>query len=137
MIVTTTWERKTFRVQAIRVTAENIHELAGWCGGEVKNALTENSAYIIVPARARSTSRARIGDWITRLTDSNNFRVYQAKSFLEAFREIADEARRREEIHEIVMNALRMQDKATWDGVGSQGMEVSADKVTRNILALL
>jgi len=138
MIVTATYERRTFRVQAIRVTAENIQEVAEWCDGTIKDAdlPATNAAYIRVPAYNRNPTRARIGDWITRLGDSTNFRVYQNKTFLQAFREIFDEQKRYAEVHAILWNAMLKQDVATYNGESSKGMDIVADKAVRNIIEL-
>jgi hypothetical protein len=140
MIVTTTWERRTFRVQAVRVTEENFFELAEWCGGTWTGAVGTNryaNRYITIQGRGNSTARARIGDWITRLGDANNYRVYQSKTFLEAFREIVSAEQRYAEVHQVVMNAMHKQDAATYNGEASKGMDLVADKATRDILALL
>lgn len=138
MIVTTTWERRTFRVRAVRVTAENIAELAEWCGGEIKDAglPATNAAYIKVPTRGSAASRAHIGDWITKLGYTDNYRVYQNKSFLQAFREIFNEEQKYAEIHQVIVNAMRKQDVATYNGESSKGMDLVADKATRDILGL-
>lgn len=142
MIVTATYQRRTFRVQAIRVTAENIMELTGWCGGVLIDGHlpATNAWYIRVPVSnitgRQQTQEAHVGDWITRLTDANNFRVYKNKSFLQAFQEIRDDAQRYAEVHSIIVNAMRKQDAATYHGESSRGMDEVADKATRNVLGL-
>jgi hypothetical protein len=142
VIVTATFERRTFKVQAIRVTAENIMELTGWCGGELIDGHlpATNAMYIRVPVSnitgRRQTAEARVGDWITRLTDANNFRVYKNKSFLQAFQEIADESQKYAEVHQIIVNAMHKQDTATYNGESSRGMDAVADRATRAILGL-
>lgn len=143
MIITQTFERRTFRVQATRVTVENIMELTGWCRGVLVDGHlpTTNAAYIRVPisniAGRQQTAQAHVGDWITRLTDTNNYRVYRDKSFLQAFKEIASDAQKYSEVHQIIANAMRRQDLATYNGESSHGMDLVADKATRDILALL
>ena len=142
MIITATFERRTFKVQAIRVTAENIRELAEWCGGVLIDGHlpATNAAYIRVPVSnitgREQTVQAHAGDWITRLTDANNFRVYKNRSFLQAFREIADEAQRYAEVHAVIVSAMHKQDAATYHAESSKGMDLVADKATRDILEL-
>jgi hypothetical protein len=95
MIVTTKFQRKTFSIQAIQVTNENMPELARWCNGEM--LLKEPAPGTFVKAIAVPTTRsagkqvkvyAYVGDWVSRLTEANHFRVYREKTFLEAFEEI-------------------------------------------------
>lgn len=95
MIVTTTFQRKTFCVKAIRVTVTNMEELAEWCGGVVKiepSGSGEFKAFVEIASnrvpRRRGEIRAYMGDWITCLSEGNNFKVYKNKTFLEAFEEI-------------------------------------------------
>jgi len=146
VIVTTTYQRKTFRVQAIRVTEENMKELADWCGGQFKIETSGphgglGDPYIQV-AIGRVQGRpqhasAYVGDWVTRLSAGNNFRVYKSKSFLEAFQEIANHEEKYAEVHQVIVNAMNQQDKATWGGVGTSAeMDLVADKATRAILGL-
>lgn len=142
MIVTTMYQRRTFQVQAIRVTAENMLALTAWCDGALIDGhlLPSSEAYIRVPisniAGRQQTAEARIGDWITRLSDANNFRVYRNKSFLQAFQEIANDEQKYAEVHQIIVNAMRQQDAATYDGEPSRGMDRVADKATRAVLGL-
>lgn len=133
MIGTATYERRTFRVQAIQVTKENLEELAAWTGGEISN--TPNK-FIVIPVHRRNTTRAYVGDWITRLGAGSNFRVYACSVFLEGFRQVHDEQQKYAEIHQIIVNAMRKQDVATYHGESSKGMDIVADKATRNILGL-
>lgn len=145
MIVTTTYQRKTFRVQAIKVTEENMGELAEWCGGRVHIETSGphgglGDPYIAVPisriAGRVQTAPAKVGDWITRLTDANNFRVYRNKTFREVFEEIANAEQKYAEVHAVIVNAMRKQDAATYNGESSRGMDQVADKATRDILGL-
>lgn len=120
-IVTATFERKTFRVQAIRVTAENMQELAEWTGGElgVTNAsYDEGRPFVNVPVghvngRER-LARAYVGNWITRLSEGNNFRVYKDKSFVEAFRAIMADTEKYAKVLELVKAAMREENTATY-----------------------
>lgn len=127
MVINKTYRRKTFTVQAIQVTAENIQGLAEWCDGKVVIYWPDISRQS-VDYRAGQTcvevvigrvngrvqkARAYPGDWITRLHDTNNFRVYRNKTFLEAFEEVRSEIEKREAVSELVYEALRQQDNAT------------------------
>lgn len=76
--------RKPFYVDAVRVTEENIEEVAEWCEGEVRSA--EKGRYIKVrvrrPLNVRQTC-AHIGDWV--LSAGSGFKVYTPKGFKESF----------------------------------------------------
>lgn len=135
MVVVGTYERKTFRVQAIRVTHENAAELAEWCGGELKDAdlPAVNSACIIVPAARRNTHKARVGDWITSLGVGNNFRVYQNKVFLEAFKELQTGMDKYAEVQALVKETL--EDLA--DGYrGTEMLDMASKDLTTKICNL-
>ena len=145
MIVTATYRRKTFRVQAIQVTKENLADIAEWCGGKVSIETSGpggglGEAYIMVEI-GQVNGRVQVGfahagDWVTRLNVSDNYRVYKDKSFKEAFEEIADEMKKYAEIHQVIVNAMRKQDAATYSGESSKGMDQVADKATQAILGL-
>lgn len=116
MISTSTYQRKTFRVQAIQVTVENMAELADWCGGDKKVYKPEASKlsgdyragqWCIQVTIHRVAGRmikthAFAGDWITRLTEANNFRVYPDKSFSMAFTEISSAEEKYKEVLELI-----------------------------------
>ena len=91
MIKPEKYARKPFIVDAVPVTAENIHEVAKWCLGEVReNRLNgddaEKALYVKVrvlrPLNERQT-KAFIGDWI--LHAGTGFKVYTGKAFESTF----------------------------------------------------
>ena len=90
MIETQTYSRKSFDVQAVQVTKENLAEIAEWCGGERHHRETHFFAgpqsFIVVPVRKPSNPRqtmAFIGDWILQINKS--FRVYTPLAFERSF----------------------------------------------------
>jgi hypothetical protein len=100
MIITTTFQRKTFVVQAIQITGENLSELAEWCGGELiesytpeihlrsGNYRTGHPCIEMTVGRNGQKIRAFIGDWITHIQGSEKFKIYRDKTFKEAFEEV-------------------------------------------------
>ena len=79
------YNRKPFSVDAVQVTADNIHEVAKWCMGKVE---TENDGrlYIKVKVRRPLTDRqtkAYIGDWV--LYAGTGFKVYTDRAFTGSF----------------------------------------------------
>lgn len=123
MIETTTFQRKTFRVKAVQVTEENLDELAKWCGGAVRlepigmdgfKPYVEVTTCRVPTARISRhvKDRAYVGDWITRLSDANNFRVYRNKSFKVAFEKLPEPAEKLDVIVEILADFVADRDDA-------------------------
>ena len=81
---TTKYTRKSFDVDAVQVTAENMSEVADWCNGTIVE--NEQGNYIKVkihrPLSERQT-RAFAGDWV--LFAQNGFKVYTPKAFENGF----------------------------------------------------
>ncbi len=86
--------RKPFYVEAVRVTAENMAEVASWCGGTIEHQLPTNVRpefdYIKVnverPTHPRQTMAA-IGNWVLRVGTS--FKVYTNTSFMSTFDKVS------------------------------------------------
>lgn len=141
MIVTAelqTFERKTFRVQAIRVMRSNLREIAQWTGGEYK--VPERGApYVIIPAgEKKENQRAYIGDWVTSLIgDGKNFRTYKQATFLQIFNHIMNEAEKFAKVHEMLLKLALAQDAATYHGDTSGEMVLLVEKTAREICAIV
>lgn len=79
--------RKPFYVTGVQVTEENIHEVAEWCGGLVREN-GEGKPFIKVhttKAMYDRQTRAIPGDWV--LKAGNSWKVYTNKAFKEVFEE--------------------------------------------------
>lgn len=83
---TTMYERKPLVVEAVRVTAENLYEVAQWCGGEIHKALPSDQKFIEVavlhPLHKKQT-RANVGDWV--LKSDQGFKIYADTAFQKGF----------------------------------------------------
>lgn len=80
--------RKPFYVDAVRVTAENMAEVAEWCRGEIQTD-NEGHTFIKVPAHRPITDRqkkAYVRDWV--LFSGTGFKVYEAKAFDRSFEKV-------------------------------------------------
>lgn len=80
--------RKPFYVDAVRVSEENIQEVAKWCNGEVQSS-AEEGLYIKVRVHRPLTERqtmAFIGDWV--LFAGSGFKVYTPKAFDKSFEKV-------------------------------------------------
>jgi hypothetical protein len=87
---TKTFTRKTFYVEGVQVTRENIREVAEWCGGTIAKKLDDtDDIYIHVPVKQTKNSgrphpsRAFIGYYV--LKSSTGFRVYNPTGLEAAF----------------------------------------------------
>lgn len=117
MIEAEMFERKTFQVRAIRVTRENIAQLAESCGWRYVTG-SNLRPHLVIPRNEERDSRAYLGNWITYKPEDGNghFHVYSHHVFKHAFREILDEHEKREKIMNqvhLALHDLARGDKAT------------------------
>lgn len=89
------YARKTFPVNAVQVTLENVREVAEWCKGTVEMVPTRILGTVtdlpVVKMKGQGDNRGRdftasLGSWIVELKGS--FRVYKPVQFDESFEEI-------------------------------------------------
>lgn len=91
MIKISKFDRKPLRVEGVQVTAENMAEVAEWCGGEVleHTYMGNQESYIKVPVVhpvSERQTRATIGTWV--LLSEKGFKVYTKRSFNTSFEEV-------------------------------------------------
>ena len=116
-MIPSTFQRKTFRVRSMQITAENLHDISKWCNGTVvqeRNIDNEIVVYLIVTT-SRVNGRvekvkAFVGDWVSCLTTANHFKVYRNQAYVEAFEPILSTEERREAVAELLeeMNGGRI-----------------------------
>lgn len=147
MVINKTYRRKTFTVQAIQVTAENMKGLAEWCGGNVivywPDISRQSGDYregqtcvevVIGRVNGREQkARAYPGDWITKLHDTNNFRVYREKTFLQAFEKVRTEIEKRV----AVMDLLTEFSIDSREAMNQAEFSAVFDKTTDKILSII
>ena len=85
---TTKYVRKTFYVDAVQVTAENMPDAAQWCDGEINFDEEGNPATSFIKVRVKrpvnaKQTQAYIGDWI--LKSDAGFKVYTSRAFANSF----------------------------------------------------
>lgn len=86
-VTPTTYRRKTFSVEAIQVTEDNMDAVANWCQGKVlanRGESGEGNArfFVKVPVKRPLNdrqSRAYVGDWV--LEARSGFKVYTQRAF--------------------------------------------------------
>lgn len=80
--------RKSFGVEAVQVTEENITEVAEWCDADIQTESKDDgqTAYLrknIVGATKERQRRAYLGDWVLR--SKVGFKFYNNKAFASSF----------------------------------------------------
>lgn len=102
MLETTKYARKPFVVEGVRVTDENMEDVAAWCNGDIRTNTEDgsNKRYIKVRVHRPLTDRqsmAFAGDWV--LYAGTGYKVYTNKAFHKSFekatvltKEMADDA---------------------------------------------
>lgn len=139
MIVATTWERKPFTVKAIRVTLDNMWEVADWCNGRYMIAYGGSGRPCIEVKLGHDErnkpkySRAYIGDWVTLLPGQNSFQVYRDKSFLEAFQQVVSEMEKRSKMLEAIEKAMHGN---KW-GMGIVGERFTSAQILQEVIGAL
>jgi hypothetical protein len=105
-------------VDAIRVTEENIEQVAAWCHGEVKvyygfenGILSENSGKNYIELKVshptgRRNAKAFSGDWI--VTVKGSFKVYNNRAFGETFNPAPDDEHIQLLLSMMVANVMKM-----------------------------
>lgn len=84
----TTYLRKTFEVQAVEITEENIEEVAKHVG-DLRHK-DDGTPYILVDRRlVPNVTRVYIGFWMTKMGE--NVRCYSKKIFREQFMAMSDD----------------------------------------------
>lgn len=93
MIETMKYVRVPFHVDAVQVTAENMAEVAKWCGGQIATVTDDgvvsvsgskfiNVRHVKRPLTPRQ-KRAFVGDWV--LYAGSGFKVYTDTAFQKCF----------------------------------------------------
>jgi len=91
---TRTFIRKSFEVEAVQVTAENMMEVSKWCQGRVVNANGDEERHIkvrVLRVLDERQTKAFVGDWV--LYAGNGYKVYNNKAFQKSFEPVGEELR--------------------------------------------
>jgi hypothetical protein len=89
-IQTIRFRRRTFYVEAVQVTAENMEEVAAWCNGKIlstfvksrKESVSYIKVHVMNPTSDRQT-KAFVGDWV--LPYGQTFKIYTERSMDQTF----------------------------------------------------
>jgi hypothetical protein len=134
--------RKTFSIEAILVTRENMHDVAEWCGGKVNSTFEngqEPGSFVRVPISQPRNHRPDMAfpekHWVLRT--NSGYSVYTKPGFESSFVLVMlDNAKRYADVHTLVWAAMIAQDAATYHG-DTRGMDILADATVKKILNIL
>lgn len=81
--------RKPFEIQAVRVTKDNLEEVASWCKGEVLTNEDSATKERLIKVEVRNPlnekqTRAFVGDWVLH-SGSGGYKVYTDQAFRRSF----------------------------------------------------
>lgn len=134
------YQRNTFTVKAIRITAENIREVAEWSHAKVMHSSEidwwdrrKEGFFLRLPGSKDLKSFGVVGDWVLRM-GYNSYRVYSDQSFRGSFNEAKPVSRA--EVLELVKQAMLKQDTATYHGESSSTGDV-ANETANAIMKLI
>jgi hypothetical protein len=109
--------RRTFEIAAVRVTVENIIEVAGWCNGVVKETdkFANKPSFCVefktIVGRVEQIVQAYLGDWVT---GGKVFKTYTDVSIRSIF--VEKDMLKLGRIRSLVAEAMYEQDQATKRG---------------------
>lgn len=93
------YARKPFLIDAVKVTSENMEEVAKWCGGTIQTVQRGEHTvkYIQAPVSRPSNERQKkafIGDYV--LKAGKSFKCYEARAFDSCFEKPSEELLQKE-----------------------------------------
>lgn len=108
MSVVQTWTRKSFDVEAVRLTEENLSEAAEWCNGTVSRSLDHGNrqcVYFMSVAYGKTrATKAFAGHWIVKI--DHTFKHYRDESFRKSYMPGSD-YREPEQTDEAIRSVIR------------------------------
>lgn len=120
--------RKSYRVQAVRITTENIEDIA--------NELDLDYVNKTIPyLTAERKGFGQIGDWVV-VYSNDDFKFFPDKEFAEKFRTHSEQLFTDEKyakVFQVVVAALQIQANATYHG-DTDGMDLVAIETTKRLL---
>lgn len=144
-VTTHDYVRKSFPVEAIQVTEENMKDVAEWCNGSVMRASVQKDGEASRPrnfirmningARNSRQTTAFAGDWILKSAES--FKIYTDKAFKGTFTDPYKDQDLVSIVEQKVLTAMKAQDVATYYGEGSDGPLLVASQTAKEIVQII
>ncbi|QEQ93937.1 hypothetical protein SEA_KARDASHIAN_72 [Streptomyces phage Kardashian] len=132
-IKSTTFWRKSYAVEAIRLTNDNIQKVADEIDGSLGE--TADGDPIVIFNSVVGRVQAAIGDWLIQISEGRFYRM-EDEAFARKYSthsERAAEDEKYAKVHNLVLEAMRKQDTATYHG-DSNGMDLVAVEITKKLL---
>lgn len=133
--------RTSYPVMSVRITEGNIREIAEHLGldyNDKPNQFGPDKTTPVPNISAPKKGYGFVGDWVV-VYDNDDFRFFTAAAFAEKFHKHSEQLSKDDQyakIHQLVMNALHIQDAATYHG-DNTGMDLVAEQTTKKILEQL
>ena len=130
--------RRAYKVQAVRITNDNIREIAEHLGLEYSEAPNGFGPDYDEPLPHVSSVRRGngfIGDWVV-VYENDDFKFFPDKEFAERFRTHSEQLAADEKyakVFQIVVAALQIQANASYHG-DTDGMDLVAIETTKKLL---
>ncbi|AVD99497.1 hypothetical protein SEA_BING_75 [Streptomyces phage Bing] len=130
--------RRSYRVQAVRITKDNILEIAEHLGldySEEPNQFGEDKTTPVPHITSVRKGYGFIGDWVV-VYSNDDFKFFPDKEFAERFRTHSEQLAADEKyakVFQIVVAALQIQAQASFHG-DTDGMDLVAIETTKKLL---
>ena len=85
------FRRKTFDVDAVQVTPDNIHDVAAWCGGDVRTEQQKGKSVKFIKVRVYKAlddeqTKAFVGNFVVYM--GSGYKVYKYNAFMRTFEKL-------------------------------------------------
>jgi len=126
--------RKSYRVQAVKITEENIGEIAEHLGVDYIGEPTDRDDISTPHLLSARKGYGCIGDWLV-VYQNDDFRFFPDKVFAEEFRapEQLSADDKYAKVHQLIVNAMHIQAQASFHG-DTDGMDLVAIETTKKLL---
>lgn len=127
---------KPRRVDAIRLTEENIRKVADEIGGDYSWGTDEDPTPSITYWNTSTGSWVTIGQWVA-VDAEGSVRFYDHEEFMRKFYTHAErqtEDEKYAKIYALVISAMNRQASATWNGDSNGDMDIVAIETVKKIL---
>jgi hypothetical protein len=132
-VKSTTFWRKSYAVEAIRLTNDNYQQVTDAIGGTVGE--TEDGHPVVFFDSVVGKVESSIGDWIIQISENRYYRM-DPETFARKYNTHSErmaEDEKYAKVHNLVLQAMLKQDSATYHGDGN-GMDLVAVEITKQIL---
>lgn len=132
-VKSTKFWRKSYSVEAVRLTLDNYRQVADFLGGNYYED-TKKGPYIRFGGNG--APETFIGEWVVRITD-DFYTSFSHEDFMGKFQTHSEhmaEDEKYAKVFQLVQKAMLAQDSATYHGDGAGGMDLVTIETTKKIL---